>query len=94
MANPNLTEAAAAAATTEVRRTISPYDLTSANNPGAVISHPLLKGINYDEWACEMKTALSSRKKFASSTGQFQNRQKYHLTWRIGGRSKHSSCLG
>lgn len=54
---------------TEVRRTISPYDLTSADNPGAVISHPLLKGINYDEWACGMKTALTSRKKFGFLDG-------------------------
>ena len=66
MANP--TEATTAA-TMEVRRTISPYDLTSADNPGAVISHPLLKGINYDEWACGMKTALSSRKKFGFLDG-------------------------
>lgn len=46
-----------------VRRTISPYYLTAADNSGAVISHPLLKGINYDEWVCGLKTALNSRKK-------------------------------
>ena len=56
-------------ATVDVRRTISPYDLTSADNPGAVISHPLLKGSNYDEWACGMKTALTSRKKFGFLDG-------------------------
>ena len=56
-------------ATVEVRRTISPYDLTSADNPGAVISHPLLKGSNYGEWACGMKTALTSRKKFGFLDG-------------------------
>ncbi|CAA7036695.1 unnamed protein product [Microthlaspi erraticum] len=55
--------------TTEVRRTISPYDLTAADNPGAVISHPLLKGSNYDEWAIGLKTALSSRKKFGFLDG-------------------------
>ncbi|XP_010412990.1 PREDICTED: uncharacterized protein LOC104699374 [Camelina sativa] len=65
-ANPNGNHAVN---TTEVRRTISPYDLTSADNPGAVISHPLLKGDNYDEWACAMKTALCSRKKFGFLTG-------------------------
>lgn len=48
----------------EVRRKISPYDLTSADNPVDVISHPLLKGANYNEWACAMKTSLCSRKKF------------------------------
>uniref|UniRef100_A0A1J3CZ11 Retrotransposon Copia-like N-terminal domain-containing protein n=1 Tax=Noccaea caerulescens TaxID=107243 RepID=A0A1J3CZ11_NOCCA len=55
--------------TMEVRRTISPYDLTAADNPGAVISHPLLKGSNYDEWACGIKTALSSRKKYGFLDG-------------------------
>ncbi|XP_010478154.1 PREDICTED: uncharacterized protein LOC104757134 [Camelina sativa] len=50
--------------TMEFHRTISPYDLTAADNPGAVISHPLLKGTNYDEWTCGMKTALASRKIF------------------------------
>lgn len=53
----------------EMRRTISPYDLTAADNPGAVISHPLLKGSNYDEWACGMKTTLCSRKKFGFLDG-------------------------
>ncbi|CAL9221360.1 unnamed protein product [Arabidopsis halleri] len=58
--------------TTEVRRKISPYDLTSADNPGAVISNPLLKGTNYDEWACGMKTALCSRKKFGFLDGSIE----------------------
>ncbi|XP_019096815.1 PREDICTED: uncharacterized protein LOC109131005 [Camelina sativa] len=68
--NPNpTTTAATTTTTTEVRRTISPYDLTAADNPGAVISHPLLTGANYDEWACGMKTALCSRKKFGFLNG-------------------------
>ncbi|KAL1212701.1 hypothetical protein V5N11_021256 [Cardamine amara subsp. amara] len=62
----------AAVAATEVRRTISPYDLTSADNPGAVISHPLLKGSNYDEWACGLRTALTSRKKFGFLDGSIK----------------------
>jgi len=56
-------------AATEVRRTISPYDLTSADNPGAVISHPLLKGSNYEEWACGFRTTLISRKKYGFLDG-------------------------
>ncbi|XP_010468244.1 PREDICTED: uncharacterized protein LOC104748271 [Camelina sativa] len=67
--NPTPTPTLAMNATVEVRRTISPYDLTSADNSGAVISHPLLKGINYDEWACGMKTALTSCKKFGFLDG-------------------------
>ena len=65
----NPTTAAGQAGATEVRRTISPYDLTSADNLGVVISHPLLKGTNYDEWACGMKMALTSRKKFGFLDG-------------------------
>ncbi|KAL1192972.1 hypothetical protein V5N11_035421 [Cardamine amara subsp. amara] len=56
----------------ELRRTISPYNLTSADNPGAVISHPLLKGANYDEWACGLRTALTSRKKFGFLDGSIE----------------------
>lgn len=48
------------------RRTISPYDLTSGDNPGAVIS---LNGTNYDEWAINLRMALSSRKKFGFIDG-------------------------
>ncbi|CAB79159.1 LTR retrotransposon like protein [Arabidopsis thaliana] len=53
----------------EVRRTILPYDLTAADNSGAVISHPILKTNNYEEWACGFKTALRSRKKFGFLDG-------------------------
>ncbi|CAA7013101.1 unnamed protein product [Microthlaspi erraticum] len=55
--------------TTPTPTPTSPYDLTAADNPGAVISHPLLKGSNYDEWACGIKTALSSRKKYGFLDG-------------------------
>lgn len=51
------------------RHTISPYDLTSGDNPGAVISSPLLNGTNYDEWAINLRMALSSRKKFGFIDG-------------------------
>lgn len=53
----------------EIRRTISPFDLTVADNPGAIISKPLLRSNNYDEWACAFKTALCSRKKFGFLDG-------------------------
>lgn len=51
------------------RKTISAYDLTSGDNPGAVISQPLLTGLNYDEWAINLRMALSSRKKFGFIDG-------------------------
>lgn len=50
-------------------KTISPYDLTANDNPGAVISSPLLNGLNYDEWALNFRMALSSRKKFGFLDG-------------------------
>lgn len=51
------------------RRTISPYDLSASDNPGAVISQPLLNGRNYDEWAQNLRVALSARKKFGFIDG-------------------------
>lgn len=51
------------------RRTISPYDLSSSDNPGSVISQPLLKGPNYNEWATNLRMALKARKKFGFVDG-------------------------
>ncbi|KAG7564441.1 Ribonuclease H-like superfamily [Arabidopsis suecica] len=50
-------------------KTISPFDLTSSDNPDAVISFTLLNGSNYDEWAINFRMALSSRKKFGLIDG-------------------------
>lgn len=47
-----------------VRKTISPYDITSLDNPGISITQVQLKGKNYDEWARSFRTALRARKKF------------------------------
>lgn len=54
------------------RRTISPYDLTSSDNPGSIISQPLLRGSNYDEWATNLRLALVARKKFGFVDGSIQ----------------------
>lgn len=51
------------------RRTISPYDLTSGDNPGTLISKSLLRGPNYDEWATSLRLALKARKKFGFADG-------------------------
>ncbi|KAG7585027.1 GAG-pre-integrase domain [Arabidopsis thaliana x Arabidopsis arenosa] len=53
----------------ETRRRISPYDLTSGDNPGTLISKPLLRGPNYDEWANNLRLALKARKKFGFADG-------------------------
>lgn len=65
----NAAALAAAPTGTSTRRTISPYDLTSSDNPGAIISQPLLNGQNYDEWAINLRVALSCRKKFGFIDG-------------------------
>jgi len=51
------------------RRTISPYDITSLDNPGLLITQVQLKGENYDEWARSIRTALRARKKFGFVDG-------------------------
>lgn len=70
--NPNTATGVTSPTMMEVRCTISPYDLTATDNPDVVISHPFLKGSNYDEWACAMKTALCSRKKFGFLDGSIK----------------------
>lgn len=51
------------------RRTIPPYDLSPSDNPGCVISQPLLRGSNYDEWSANIRLALMARKKFGFVDG-------------------------
>ena len=54
---------------TQQRKTISPYDITSSDNPGLVITQVQLKGDNYDEWSRSFRTALRARKKFGFIDG-------------------------
>ncbi|KAL9293163.1 putative RNA-directed DNA polymerase [Arabidopsis thaliana] len=68
MATNSATSSALITSTTN-RRTIFPYDLTSGDNPGTVISKPLLRGPNYDEWANNICLALKARKKFGFVDG-------------------------
>ncbi|XP_010499068.1 PREDICTED: uncharacterized protein LOC104776662 [Camelina sativa] len=56
-------------ARSKTRRTIDPYDLSSGDNPGSVISQPLLRGPNYDEWSTNIRLALKARKKFGFVDG-------------------------
>ncbi|KAK3008446.1 hypothetical protein RJ639_014444 [Escallonia herrerae] len=51
------------------RKTISPYDLTTNDNPRIIITQVQLKGENYDEWARSIRTALRARKKFGFIDG-------------------------
>jgi len=54
------------------RKTISPYDITSLDNPGLSITQVQLRGENYDEWARSFRTALRARKKFGFVDGTIE----------------------
>ena len=45
------------------RKILIPYALTSNDNPGNIITQVQLKGENYDEWACVVRTTLRAKKK-------------------------------
>ncbi|KAH9656138.1 retrovirus-related pol polyprotein from transposon RE1 [Citrus sinensis] len=47
-----------------VKNQISPYYLSTSDNPGNIITQVQLKGDNYDEWARAIRTALRAKKKF------------------------------
>lgn len=55
-----------------LRKTISPYDITSNDNPGSMLTQVQLKGENYDEWARALRTALRARKKFGFVDGSIE----------------------
>jgi hypothetical protein len=51
------------------KKTPSPYDLHSNDNPGSVITQVQLRGENYDEWARAMRTSLRARRKWGFIDG-------------------------
>lgn len=54
------------------KKTPSPYDLSSHDNPGSVITQVQLRGENYDEWAKAMKTSLRARRKWGFVEGNIK----------------------
>jgi len=54
------------------RKTISPYDISTFDNPGLLITHVQLKGENYDEWARSLRTTLRAMKKFGFIDGSIK----------------------
>ncbi|MCI45174.1 receptor-like serine/threonine kinase, partial [Trifolium medium] len=52
-----------------VKKTPSPYDLNSNDNPGSIITQVQLRGENYDEWAKAMRTSLRARRKWGFVEG-------------------------
>jgi len=51
--------------TTRQRKTISPYDITTFDNPGLLITQVQLKGENYDKWACSVRTLWGRERNLA-----------------------------
>ncbi|XP_010424200.1 PREDICTED: uncharacterized protein LOC104709252 [Camelina sativa] len=49
--------------------TVSPYTLSSSDNPSTVNSYVLLNGENYNEWSAEMLNALQAKRKTGSVDG-------------------------
>lgn len=47
----------------DAKKVISPFILSSSNNPGHIITQTQLKGPNYEEWAKAMKFSLRAKKK-------------------------------
>ncbi|GKE03543.1 retrovirus-related pol polyprotein from transposon TNT 1-94 [Tanacetum coccineum] len=45
------------------------YLLMTGDNPGNLITHVQLKGVNYEEWAMAMRTALRAKKKIGLIDG-------------------------
>ncbi|GKD46829.1 retrovirus-related pol polyprotein from transposon TNT 1-94 [Tanacetum coccineum] len=54
------------------RKSISPYDITTLDNPGLVITQVQLKGDNYEEWSHSFRTAIRARKKFGFIDGTIE----------------------
>lgn len=52
-----------------VKKTPSPYDLNSNDNPGSIITQVQLRGENYDEWAKAIRTLLRARRKWGFVEG-------------------------
>ena len=76
------------------KKTVSPYLLTSSDNPGNIITQVQLKGDNYDEWARAIRTALRGKKKFGFVDGAMTSLTMMLLKRKIGGLSTQCWCPG
>ncbi|RVW64731.1 hypothetical protein CK203_063137 [Vitis vinifera] len=54
------------------RKMLTPYALTSNDNPGNIITQVQLKGENYDEWARAVRIALRAKKKYGFMDGSIK----------------------
>ena len=54
------------------RKMLTPYALTSNDNPGNIITQVQLKCENYDEWAHAVHTALRAIKKYGFVDGSIK----------------------
>ena len=56
--------------------TVTPYTLSSSDNPGSMISSVMLTGENYAEWATEMLNALRAKRKMGFVDGSINKPTK------------------
>lgn len=59
-----------------VKKTPSPYDLNSSDNPGNLITQVQLRGENYDEWSRALHTSLRARSKWGLVEGSIPQPKK------------------
>ncbi|GKD05971.1 retrovirus-related pol polyprotein from transposon TNT 1-94 [Tanacetum coccineum] len=60
------------ASSSQQRKLISPFDITTLDNPRLVITQVQLKGDNYDEWSRSFRTAIRAQKKFGFIDGTIE----------------------
>ncbi|WJZ96591.1 hypothetical protein VitviT2T_015264 [Vitis vinifera] len=54
------------------KKMLTPYALTSNDNPGNIITQVQLNGENYDEWARVVRTTLRAKKKYGFVDGSIK----------------------
>jgi len=69
----------------KVRKIISPYDITTTNNPGSLLADVQLNGKNYDEWARYLRIALRARKKFGFIDETIEKPAEKSIDLAVGG---------
>lgn len=76
------------------KKTPSPYDLNSNDNPGNLITQVQLRGENYEEWARAIKISLRARRSGVSSMEPMNSQKMVHRTLKIGGLFSPCLCHG
>ena len=65
----------------------SPYDLNSNDNPRNITSQVQLRGENYEEWACAMRTSYMLKESGGLLKALLNDPKKEQWNSKIGGQS-------